>query len=65
MLCFWPAKRATVATLTLSACSSADTHAYGSLGARVVIGSVSNYVLNHAQCPVLVVKQPHDEQAKK
>ncbi|ELT97708.1 hypothetical protein CAPTEDRAFT_20968 [Capitella teleta] len=28
---------------------------------RTIIGSVSNYVLNHAHCPVLVCRHPKDE----
>lgn len=28
---------------------------------RTILGSVSNYVLNHAPCPVLVVRPKKDE----
>ena len=28
---------------------------------RTILGSVSNYVLNHAHCPVLVCRSPKDD----
>lgn len=41
----------------------ADVVVVGSHGAgfikRVLVGSVSNHVVHHATCPVLVVRQPH------
>ncbi|KMT08321.1 hypothetical protein BVRB_6g141450 isoform B [Beta vulgaris subsp. vulgaris] len=33
------------------------SHGRGAVG-RAFLGSVSNYCVNHAKCPVLVVRQP-------